>query len=155
MVKSAALYCVTKAAEGGESTVFNAVAALVALCEEDIELVLPLFHPQALTRNGSAELSAVTAPAFVLGDGELRTRYSVDYTSTWNVDCVAGLRESFDRLEALSCVGSSFYSETMLEAGELFIMANDRIAHGRRGFRNSETITRRLGRALFLDTVKA
>jgi hypothetical protein len=155
MVKTAILYCVSKATKGGESTVFNATGALLALAQEDVDLVAPLFHPQALTRNGSSELTAVVGPAFQLVDDELRTRYSLDYTSTWNFDLVSGLREVFDRLEQLSKPGSPFYSETILEAGELLILANDHVAHGRLGFSNSESITRRMGRVLFLDRVQA
>lgn len=153
MVKTAILYCVSKAATGGESTIFNASGALVALAEESLDLALPFFHSEALTRNGSAELTAVDGPGFALVDGELRTRYSVDYTSTWNFETVPGLRKAFEHIEHLSRPGSPFYSETMLEAGELLIMANDRVAHGRLGFTNSESVTRRMGRVLFLDRV--
>jgi hypothetical protein len=154
MVKSAILYCVSKAAIGGESTVFNATGALVALAQESLDLVMPFFHPQALTRNGSAELTEVSGAAFELVDDELRTRYSVDYTSTWNFEMVSGLRQAFDKLEHLSRPGSPFYSETLLETGELVILANDHVAHGRLGFANSESVTRRMGRVLFLDRVQ-
>lgn len=151
MVKTAMLYCVTTAAQGGESTVFNACAAVRALAQEDIELVAPLFHPRALTRNGSAELTGIDGPGFAFVNGELKTRYSVDYASFWNCDSVPGLEAALTALDNLSKPGSPFYTQTMLEAGELLIMANDSIAHGRLGFSNSESITRRMGRVLFLD----
>lgn len=151
MVKTAVLYCVTSAADGGESTIFNATAAVRALAEEDIDLVAPLFDSRALTRNGSAELVGIDGPVFAFENGTLKTRYSVDYVSQWNFEAVPGLAEAFAALERFAKPGSEFYSQTPLEAGELLLMANDLIAHGRLGFRNSETITRRMGRVLFLD----
>ena len=151
MVKTAVLYCVTPAAQGGESTVFNARAAVRALAREDIDLVAPLFDPRALTRNGSAELTGVDGPGFAFVNGELKTRYSVDYASHWNCDVVTGLATALSALEELSKPGSDFYTQTPLEAGELLIMANDAIAHGRLGFSNSDSIIRRMGRVLFFD----
>ena len=152
-VKTSILLCARPASNGGETIVFNSVAAFYEMFN-NIQLrskVKSLLHPKALRRvavNGNGQDSV--GPVFSIENNELMSRFSLDNTSDWQYgfENVPHLKEAFTIISQKAKFNSPFYIETKLNENEGIIMANNKIAHGRKKYRDKYR-KRKMIRGLF------
>lgn len=149
-IPSSILACKIPAIEGGETKIFNAVGAFAHLVRQSPNLATPLLNPHCLTRiDINRSKISKSGPAFGFKGRELLSRFSVDNTSQWNFLKVPLLREALECLMKLTQTSSPFSTEFKLRSGEVVIMSNDRISHGRRGFCDKPQARRTMIRGLF------
>lgn len=150
-VPTSVLFCVSPAASGGATTVFQAVDAFLKLHDTQPALAAALLDQRALTKhasvNGSREVCR--GPVYAYRDGEVVTRYSVTDRDRWNDDEVAGLADARNALAGLAQWETPYFHHITLGRGQGIILANDKVSHGRTGFSNSTHQTRRMLRVLF------
>ena len=156
-VKTSLFLCILPAAKGGESIIFNSVAAFVHMVDNSSAIACSLTNPIALERcavNGN--LSSVKGPAFSVAEGELISRFSMDNTCNWEISfgTISHLKEAVTFLSNLCNQGSGFYIEVPLLKNQALILANDKISHGRREYLDSENHKRTLIRGLFTTRPK-
>lgn len=155
-LRTSLLMCQAPAAHGGESILFNSTAAFAALAATDEAAAVALMGERVLVRtaniNGCTDF--VAGPAFALADGRLLSRYSVTATDAFHADGVdaAALHRGRILLLHHEHPGSPYYLELTLAAGQGLLLANDRIGHGRRPFRDDAT-PRVMLRAVFTHPV--
>jgi hypothetical protein len=155
LVKTSLLVCETPAAEGGATTLFHAAAAYGELARTDETAAIALASPSVLVRraniNGCDD--ANIGPGFTVKDGKLVCGYSVSTTDTWqappNVD-PDDLERGLDFLRLASAFGSPWYTEVNLRRGQVLVIDNTTLSHGRRPYRDSPTLPRCLYRGLYL-----
>ncbi|MFG1988071.1 TauD/TfdA family dioxygenase [Streptomyces albidoflavus] len=154
-VRTTVLYCVRPALRGGATALFNSIAAYGALRENDPEAADTLLAPSVLTRHAMLVTGGygegITGPAFaVADDSTVSTRYSDNHTCAW--DRSAGPDGSLDR--ALDFLRKAAHEDryridVRLEAGEILLLRNDRLAHDRMPFEENPAAPRQLVRALY------
>ncbi|MGW4973778.1 TauD/TfdA family dioxygenase [Streptomyces albidoflavus] len=154
-VRTTVLYCVRPALRGGATALFNSIAAYGALRENDPEAADTLLAPSVLTRHAMLVTGGygegITGPAFaVADDSTVSTRYSDNHTCAW--DRSAGPDGSLDR--ALDFLRKAAHEDryridVRLEAGEILLLRNDRLAHDRMPFEEDPAAPRQLVRALY------
>ena len=151
-VKSAMLFCMAPAADGGRTTLFRASAAFVEIARRERGLAAALLAEDGLVRHATVGRArrAHVGPVFAFQNGEVLSRYSATARDEWAFDSVPRLKEAFGALEALARPGSGFYTELPLDTGQGILIANDRVAHGRTSFRDRPDVPRRMLRALYL-----
>ena len=157
-IKTTILLCAKAASGGGETIIFNSVAALYNLLRiENLEPILSsLFNLNALKRvaaNGAKE--EYIGPAFTIRSGEIISRFSLDNTCDWSYgfEKVKFLREAYSLLTEMITLKSPFYIETRLKENQGIIIANDKISHGRKGFIDNDP-TREMIRGLFINKLE-
>jgi hypothetical protein len=150
-IPTSVLFSVVRAAEGGETTIFQAVDAFLALQAAMPRLTLALLDDRALTKQATVNGSKATCtgPVFAYKAGELLTRYSVSDRDRWNVDEVECLLDAKNAMADLAHSGSPYYHQHHLDVGQGIILANNKVSHGRTGFSNSADHVRRMLRVLF------
>jgi alpha-ketoglutarate-dependent taurine dioxygenase len=154
-VRTTVLYCVRPALRGGATALFNSIAAYGELRRSDPEAADSLLAPEVLTRHAMLLTGGygegITGPAFaVADDGTVSTRYSDNHTCTW--DRSTGTDGSLDRaLDFLRKAAheSRYRIDVRLEAGEVLLLRNDRLAHDRMPFEEDPAAPRQLVRALY------
>ncbi|HET6212411.1 MAG TPA: TauD/TfdA family dioxygenase [Micromonosporaceae bacterium] len=154
-VRSSMLLCATPAAQGGVTTLFNATGAYARLLADDEEAALALATPGSLVRQANINgcTNANHGPAFGVLDGELATRYAITDTDSWAVPprvSADALWRGVRYLDRASQPGSEFYLDLRLGAGQLILLANARICHGRTPYEDSATHRRCMFRSLHL-----
>ncbi|MEV0623676.1 TauD/TfdA family dioxygenase [Nonomuraea sp. NPDC050404] len=153
-VVTSILLCVRPAAEGGQSTLFNAVGAFRQLARTDPDAAATLLSDRVLGRratvNGSPDVS--WGPAFAVVDGTLVTRYSRDGNDLWDPEHghEGALGRALATLAELAEPGSPYALRFTLQAGQGLLMANSRICHGRTPYRDVPDRPRAMLRGLFL-----
>jgi Taurine catabolism dioxygenase TauD, TfdA family len=150
-VKTSLLACRSPASYGGESILFNSTAAFAALATRDEPAAAALMGEAVLVRTANInDGDSMAGPAFALHGDQLLSRYSVTATDTFQAAGVdpAALNRGLIFLLHHAHPGSPHYLELALSAGQGLLLANDRISHGRRPFRDGTT-PRVMLRALF------
>jgi alpha-ketoglutarate-dependent taurine dioxygenase len=154
-IKASMLLCESPAADGGDTTLFNASAAYAKLVREDLPAAIALASPGVLVRraniNGSDD--ANIGPAFTVHDEQLVCGYSETETDSWALpDSVAEqeLQRGVEYLRRVSGGSSEFYLERTLGAGQVILLDNTRISHGRTPYQDSPSQRRCLYRSLHL-----
>jgi hypothetical protein len=157
-VSSVILLCLQPSRQGGESTIFNSTAAFFKLMEIDPDAARALQNPNALRRVdvGRSEAARI-GPAFEMQPDGLKSRFSLDHTSDWDygIQRVANLDRAYDWMKSQAEVGTPYFLQFQLEAGQGIVMANDRIAHGRLAFTDDLRCPRKMVRGLYADPLKA
>ncbi|MFF2288814.1 TauD/TfdA family dioxygenase [Peribacillus butanolivorans] len=138
-IKTSILLCAIPAAVGGETIIFNSVAAFYDLLENDNSryIASSLLDMQALKRVAvNRNNEEYIGPAFAIKNGEIISRFSLDNTCDWDYsfENVKLLKEAYALLVDTIVPNSPFYIETKLKCSQGIIMANDKISHGRKGF---------------------
>jgi len=150
------LLCLQDASCGGETVIVRTSAVFEELWSSGDEhlrsCLRPLCDARALRRwetvrdgRGFAD-GPVFEPA---NDGRFVTRYCTSPRDEWRYDAVAGLAEAracFDN--RMRATGERF--EIALAPGELLLLNNRRVSHGRNGFTSFPGSPRHLLRGLFL-----
>jgi len=144
------MLCQSQGVNGGESRIFNSVGAFCQLASEQPKLAKALSSDQALTRS-AVDLSgeSVTGPAFDINQYGLVNRFSLDNTSKWNIDVVGSLEPALNWMKRKLTKNSGFYTEFQLNPGELLIIANHKVSHGRNEYKDKKGKRRKLFRAIF------
>jgi len=157
-VKTSVLLCVSSSYSGGETILFNSVGAFASLVSQDLSFVLPFLDNNCLERRVlDGSMQSYKGPAFTIYNSEIISRFSIDNTSNWKdgFEKVAGLEKAFEKLLEMAKVGSPYYIETKLKENQGIIIANDKIAHGRKAYLDSNTKKRNMIRGLFLEKLKS
>lgn len=153
-VKTSLLLCATPAAEGGESTIFNAVAAFHALSHENPAAAQVLMTDcLRRTQNYGGRNDTHLGPAFTIRGGELLSRYSITSTDSWTIeteDQRTLIDEACRFMDELARPGTGFWLQFQLNSRQGLIMANDKVAHGRRAYRDAPHSIRKMFRGLYL-----
>ncbi|WOD37772.1 TauD/TfdA family dioxygenase [Nodosilinea sp. E11] len=150
-IKTSILLCVNPAISGGESIIFNSVAAFVELAEQDMEAAISLLDCMCLKRENLDCGDFAFGPAFLLRNNDLFTRYSIDVTSSWNYDFkdCSHFKRACEYLKEKTKSGSSFLFEKRLLSGQGIIIANDKVSHGRKIYVDSSGQTRTFLRSIY------
>ncbi|WP_083867346.1 TauD/TfdA family dioxygenase [Natrialba taiwanensis] len=149
------MLCRSQAESGGESRIFNSVSAFCQLAREQPTLANALSSEQALTRSDvDRSGTSVTGPAFDINRYGLVNRFSLDNTSEWNVNEVEHLQAALNWMNDKLENSSKFYTEFNLNSGDLLIVANHKISHGRNGYKDKKNNRRQLFRAIFDSEIK-
>jgi hypothetical protein len=153
-VTTTILLCHSPARSGGQSLLLNSTGAFVDLAREDRAAAAALMTPGVLVRsatiNGCADSSA--GPAFDVVGGRLLGRYSTQPTDRWQpeaADDQTALARALDFFTAAEQPGSGYHLELALRGGQGLLLANDRISHGRRPYRDDPAAPRVMLRGLF------
>lgn len=154
-VPSTILYCVQDALEGGDTILFDSVRAFKLLQQAEPKWAEAMLHPESLCRRSSlGDNHEFVEPAFrILPDGEIISRFTVDTSAQWaeGFERVPYLREAYGFMVALMFRGSGFSTIIKLHANQGILFANDKIAHGRTAFVDSEETPRKMVRGLYLN----
>lgn len=154
-IKTTMMLCSRPAASGGTSRLFNAAGTFAALLGQDPAAAAALTAPEVLVRTSNLPGSkgqSVTGPAFAIADGRVISRYSVTSTDAYDPRAVtdpAALDRALTFLQDAVGPGSGFYTEITLTAGQVLLLANDVISHGRTPYHDDPAAPRLLYRALF------
>ncbi|MFD7617907.1 TauD/TfdA family dioxygenase [Streptomyces sp. NPDC059802] len=154
-VKTTILYCVRAAHRGGETLLFNSLAAFAELREKDPAAAEALLSPSALNRRSTIPAIDVnaTGPVFSVDEkGDLITRYTDNETCTWNFSAgpPGGLRRALNFLRAASD-NPRYRLAVRLTTGQALIFRNDRLSHGRQPYEDRPDAPRHLTRALYVN----
>lgn len=152
-IKVTTLYCVRDAEEGGETLLFNSLAAFEELRETDRAAAAALMEPTVLTRTSTipgTTLSA-TGPVFAQGeDGDLETRYTDNETCTWDHSVGTGTELAAALAFMRAAADNPKYTTAVrLAPGQALVFRNDRVSHGRRAYVDRPESRRHLIRALY------
>lgn len=95
-VKSAMLFCMAPAADGGRTTLFRASAAFVEIARRERGLAAALLAEDGLVRHATVGRArrAHVGPVFAFQNGEVLSRYSATARDEWAFDSVPRLREA-------------------------------------------------------------
>lgn len=159
-IKTSMLLCSNPATRGGETVIFNSVAAFHNLIKNNVEnqsTLLSLCDLKALRRvaiNGNLE--EYTGPAFKILNGEIISRFSLDNTCDWEYGFrrVKNLKEAYLSFVKMITPQSPFYIEIKLDKNQGIIMANNKISHGRQKYINDSS-AREMIRGLFEKNLAA
>jgi alpha-ketoglutarate-dependent taurine dioxygenase len=154
-IKTTILYCVCAAHRGGETLLFNSIAAFAELHETDAAAAETLLSPEALNRRSTIPAIDVSAtgPAFSAdAAGDIITRYTDNETCRWNfsVGPPGGLHRALAFLRAASD-NPRYRLAIRLTPGQALILRNDRLSHGRRPYEDRPNARRHLVRALYAN----
>nr|BAJ19044.1 putative non-heme oxygenase [Streptomyces sp. SANK 62799] len=152
-IRTTILYCVRAAHRGGETLLFNSLAAFAELRETDPAAAEALLSPRALNRRSTLPAIDVstTGPVFAVDEaGNLLSRYTDNDTCTWNFSAgpPGGLGRALAFLRSASD-NPRYRLAVRLAPGEALIFRNDRLSHGRRPYEDRPKARRHLVRALY------
>ena len=154
-VPATILYCVQEAKEGGDTILFDSVNAFHLLKSFNPLWAEAMLHPESLRRRSIlGDGVEVVEPAFkVLENGEVISRFTLDTSADWEYgfERVPYLREAFGFMCGLIPRGSGFSTILKLKSNQGILFANDKIAHGRTAFVDSEELPRKMVRGLYND----
>ncbi|OUA56154.1 TauD/TfdA family dioxygenase [Bacillus thuringiensis] len=151
-LKTTILFCESPAAEGGESILFHTMDAFYELAQAHPEAALAMFHPESLKRKADIGFEAThIGPAFAIEDEEIITRFTLDHTALWEhgFERVPHLHQGYMFLKEKAEPQSEYFRKFTLGGSQGIIMANDKIAHGRLAFKDSEQLKRKMLRGVF------
>ena len=136
-----------------KALLFNSTAAFFFILRQNKSYANALLDDRALTRTDSVRTGkSYTGSVFAFHHNEVFTRFSLDNTCTWNVDKVPFLKEAKITLEKM-LFSPHFVFSYKLKKGEIIILLNSKISHGRNEFIDSHKNQRLLFRALFEQLV--
>jgi alpha-ketoglutarate-dependent taurine dioxygenase len=154
-IKTTILYCVRAAHRGGETLLFNSLAAFTELRDSDPAAAEALLSPEALNRRSTIPTIDVnaTGPVFSVDEeGELIARYTDNETCTWNFSAgpPGGLQRALTFFRAATH-DPRYRLGIHLAAGQALIFRNDRLSHGRQSYEDIPSARRHLVRALYTN----
>nr|AKC92631.1 2-oxoglutarate:UMP dioxygenase [Amycolatopsis sp. SANK 60206] len=158
-IKTTILYCVRAAHRGGDTMLFNSLAAFAELREKDQDAAEALLSPAALNRRSTIpgiDVNA-TGPVFSVDDnGDLVTRYTDNETCTWDYSAgpPGGLRRALDFLRTATD-DPRYRLAVRLAPGQALVFRNDRLSHGRQPYEDKPDARRHLVRALYAEAPRA
>jgi len=160
-LRTSLLFCVSPAAHGGRTVLFNSCAAFEALAEVDRAASDVLLADGVLERFATLAYSnaSMRGPAFAYDNsGRPITRFSDGRTERWHAP--AGREKDLERALVFlrakySQEGQGYRVAAGLRSGQCLIMRNDWLSHGREAFRDLKDRPRHLIRALYLSVPRS
>lgn len=152
-IKTTVLFCVRAAHRGGDTLLFNSVAAFAELRDKDPGAAEALLSPSALNRRSTLPNIDVnaTGPVFSVDErGDLITRFTDNETCTWDfsVGPPGGLHRALAFLRAATD-NPRYRLAVRLAPGQALVFRNDRLSHGRQPYEDRPDARRHLVRALY------
>ncbi len=153
-VKTVFLECINPAKEGGESIVCK-TKEIINYLEKKGEDISPLLDKKAFRRvsrykdNNSEYTDAVLKYEEEINDYVIR--YSQDSSADWitGFNKVKGLENIINQIFDLSKEGSSFFYSFKLEKGDILLLNNEQVTHGRKAFKDEENNLRKMIRGCY------
>lgn len=153
-VRTSVLSCVTPAASGGETILFNSVRAFERLADVNPSAFAWLCGPSVLRRSSTlGDGGSHCGPALAIVDGRLVSSYCVDSTDAWEIGSARHARDAVEWLRRASSVDGDLVLTFRLRAGETLVLDNTVVSHGRRAFVDGPGAVRDYYRALFTGSV--
>jgi hypothetical protein len=155
LVATSMLLCHSPAAEGGENLLFNAVGAFADLSSCDEPAALALATPGVLVRQANMNgcSASHSGPIAAICEGRLVCCYSVSSTDRWELpDGVdpADLARGLAHMERAASGPGPHVAEVGLDFGQVLVLDNAVLSHGRRPYRDSWIEQRCFFRSLHL-----
>ncbi|MGD1524586.1 TauD/TfdA family dioxygenase [Vibrio harveyi] len=153
-VKTTVLMCKTPALSGGDSTLFNAYGAIKQIESESPALANAFKDSNAFRRKSAFENIDVEFIDSAFGIDELYKREVIrlafDSSADWayGFERVPHLKEAYERLIDIKDNDSDFFLQFKLNKGDVIIMDNTRITHGRTSFRQNHAEPRMMIRSV-------
>lgn len=154
-IRTTLLLCQAQGISGGETLLFNSPAAFVRLLHDDPAAAVALATPGVLVRqaniNGRRDENRLAA--FTVLDSRLVTAFSQTETDRWEVPegiPEDDVRRGVEYLEACTR-DPELYRELTLEPGQLFILSNAELSHGRAPYVDSAQTQRCMLRSLHTE----
>jgi hypothetical protein len=150
-IPSTLLFCVNPAVQGGDTIIFNAVAAFKEIMARHPNFGFALLNERALERHapiGGRDARSL-GPVFAERDDEILNRYSVSQRDFWMFTEVQNLRHARTCLAELAKPHSPLVAQFRVAAGQGILIANDKVSHGRTSFTDDPMMPRLFLRALF------
>jgi len=140
------LMCIESAMSGGESRLVDGISIYKKLQEEEINSLNLLNKDFKFDKRGdykSGEKSYTLAPIFEVGKDKFTFRYLFDYINLKEED-----KETLDAISKLNCLldQDKYNFRIKLEIGDILLVNNYRLAHGRDKFQDHESSKRLLYR---------
>jgi hypothetical protein len=137
--------------------IFDSIGAFLDLVENDIEAAAALLDERSLRR--IADLGGFfekIGPAYKIEDNEVITRLTLDHNADWDygINKVEHLERAYKFMIEAAREGNKHFKRFKLKSGQGIIMANDKIAHGRTKFSESDSNKRKIVRGLFTSRPK-
>lgn len=154
-IQTSILVCVNPARKGGDSVLFRSAALAEKLLHEgDIDLE-PFFSHIALRRHTTILDKVLYADGPVLGwkKKQIVSRYCITPRDKWQFGAVTGLEDARKAFEAYVKNHPSYTSKVRMLSGQVIIMNNNRISHGRTAFNDESSSPRHMIRALFRRSI--
>jgi alpha-ketoglutarate-dependent taurine dioxygenase len=139
-IKTVVLACKNKAESGGENTLFNMIGAIEHIKSIDPKLLKPLYDKRSMRRVSNYEGNDRHSLDSILDfDKEYQrtvVNFSIDKTVDWEFSekFVPNLKKPISIIKKLAMSENEFTLEIALETGDIIMMDNSLIAHGRKGF---------------------
>ncbi|MBE4780160.1 TauD/TfdA family dioxygenase [Vibrio parahaemolyticus] len=139
-VKTTLLLCQNQAVSGGETTLFNGYGAIKYLESIDSKFVDALKDKNALRRRSTFDGINEEMTDCVFGLDSIYEREIIrlafDSSADWEsgYELVPNLKEAVERLMALYNEQGEFFLQFILNEGDVIVMDNTRITHGRTKF---------------------
>lgn len=145
LIKTSIIHCVKAAKQGGENIIFNSVGVFHDLYKnhENRKTLEVLFEDDALKRLAvNVANQEYIGPVFKIINDKLISRFSNDNTCSWkeSFDKDSRFEEAFNAINNYAVENSPFFIEFKLADNQGIVLANDRIAHGRRAFVGKDRI---------------
>lgn len=155
LIKTTLLFCLNQGISGGENNIFNSVGAFYNFLISDFERAKLFFENKTLRRYSHLNNLEYIGPAFKIVNNKIISRFSFDNTSDWNYGFknIDGLKDSYLYFMENYVYNDSYHTTIKLNPGQGIIMANDKIAHGRNEFIDSESTQREMIRGLFNEPI--
>lgn len=153
-VKTTVLMCKTPALSGGDSTLFNAYGAIKKIEAENPLLANAFKDSNAFRRKSAFENidDEFIDSAFGVDDVYDREiiRLAFDSSADWEHGFarVPHLKDAYDKLIDIKNNDPSYFLQFKLNKGDVIIMDNTRITHGRTAFRQSDIKPRMMIRSV-------
>lgn len=150
-VRLSVLGCVTEAQHGGESILFRAGALAKQIMSEERDVLAPFLDQRAMRRHTTIglDLKYSEGPILKQVGHEVFANYCTTPRDEWRYDVVPGLVEARSAFEAARLDFPNFTFSFLLRSGQVLVMDNARVSHGRLGFTDSAVESRYLLRCLF------
>lgn len=153
-IKTVFLECVNPAKEGGESIVCQTKNIIIHLKNKGYD-INPLFDKNAFRRvsrykdNDSEYTDCVLKYEEEINDYIIR--YSQDSSADWisGFKKVKGLENIINKIFELSTEESNFYYTFKLEKGDILLLNNEQVTHGRKSFVDEKNNLRKMIRGCY------
>ncbi len=158
-IKTSILFCRESAALGGESILFDSVSAFRALSEDHPDLARSLLADNAFRRRSTSTRSGRQyqhiGPMFLRReDGDIVGGFTLDITADWEYSRRMDARviDAAAYLIRLASENSDYTLKFGLHKGQVLIIRNDQLSHGRCSYVDDPARPRILFRGLFLSS---
>lgn len=149
------MVCKQKAMVGGETKLFNCSLAIDVIRRTSPELIDLLYDPRSMRRVSDYQGNDRESLAPILLFDEVYKRevvnFSVDSTVDWeySASLIPGLYKATDLLRGMAVGRCDYTLSFLLETGDVLMLDNGLVAHGRKSFVDSKDLPRAMVRGKY------